>query len=200
MQNFGRLIVLHMNSVATRIQRPQIWIVAHFDRHNFDGQLSITMFLVATFWSPHFWSPQISTTTFFIVNFLVVNFSITNNQFGSKFFSTANMISYRPMTFFNDGQQGLTKVSSQQGLLNCFCAMFFCYFNFIFSWKKLDIVLFFYFQTCFQYKVYNVFWVQYKSPQLKPRGVSHYGLSLYIKKYLKAKKEYGIQIFHHAKI
>jgi hypothetical protein len=32
-------------------------------------------------------------------------------------------------------------------------------------------------------------------------GVSHYGLAIYIKKYLKAKEEvWEIQIFHHAKI
>jgi hypothetical protein len=33
------------------------------------------------------------------------------------------------------------------------------------------------------------------------RGVLHYGLAIYIKKYLKAKKIFmKIQIFHHAKI
>jgi hypothetical protein len=34
----------------------------------------------------------------------------------------------------------------------------------------------------------------------KTRGVSHCGLAIYIKKYLKAKEEvWKIQIFHHAK-
>jgi hypothetical protein len=35
----------------------------------------------------------------------------------------------------------------------------------------------------------------------RTRGVSHCGLAIYIKKYLKAKEElWKIQIFHHAKI
>jgi hypothetical protein len=35
----------------------------------------------------------------------------------------------------------------------------------------------------------------------KPRGVSHHGLAIYMKKYLQAKEEVmKTQIFHHAKI
>jgi hypothetical protein len=32
--------------------------------------------------------------------------------------------------------------------------------------------------------MYNGVCVKYKSPQLKTKGVSHYGLAIYIKKYL----------------
>jgi len=38
-------------------------------------------------------------------------------------------------------------------------------------------------------KMYNGVWVKYKSSQLKTKGVSHHGLAIYIKKYLK--KNYG---------
>jgi hypothetical protein len=38
-------------------------------------------------------------------------------------------------------------------------------------------------------------------PKKKQRGVSHYGLAIYIEMYLKAKEElWKLKIFHHAKI
>jgi len=38
-------------------------------------------------------------------------------------------------------------------------------------------------------KMYNIIWVQYKSPQLKTRGVSQCGLVIYIQIYHKAKEK-----------
>jgi len=44
-------------------------------------------------------------------------------------------------------------------------------------------------------------WKKAAPKQNKIRGVSHYGLAIYIKKYPKAKEElWKLKIFHHAKI
>jgi hypothetical protein len=68
------------------------------------------------------------------------------------------------------------------------CVMFFGCFKFIFVIKRLDF-FFLLSKIISIIKMYNIIWVQYKSPQLKTRGVSQYGLVIYIQIYHKAKEK-----------
>jgi hypothetical protein len=68
--------------------------------------------------------------------------------------------------------------------------MFFGCFKFVSAIKKDWTIIFFLLSKMISIKkMYNIIWVQYKSPQLKTRGVSQYGLVIYIQKYHKAKEK-----------